>query len=437
MEKIDIHNYRARFDNAMGVLERSDIPEGNKKLIKEMVDKCVSTGISIPRTVKYVYNLANIAKWKKKPFKKFTEKDITSILSDLYQGKLKTRKESRFADSSIEDFKKAIKKFFKSIGMKEIVNEDVIRFKNIKTKVSENDIWTDDEVEKLICSTTDIQDRAWVEILCETGCRIGELGNNRIKDVVISKDVHIKFDGKTGEGVPVLLISSVPSLMKWLSAHPDKDNPNAPLWVIHRKEKHFENGNAAMKVVVRPKTYGSFVNRLYEASEIAGIKKPINTHIQRHNITTKYLRAGYNPEILKKRMRWSPTSRVLSTTYSHLTNADVDNEDKKARGIEEEVEKSKPKEVMRACPRCKLTNRSEETYCIRCGSPMSLKAAIEKEESKKDELKGIVETLMENKMEEALSKITETTVQARVREELKRLSLQNAGARLPMKSSVK
>ena len=46
----------------------------------------------------------------------------------------------------------------------------------------------------------------------------------------------INVDGKTGSR-PIRLVKSVPNLANWLDNHPQKEDPEAPLWIILEKPK--------------------------------------------------------------------------------------------------------------------------------------------------------------------------------------------------------
>lgn len=414
-ERIDIHNYQARLDNAIKLLEQSkEISDANKKAIKEFLEHC-SGHVGVPRLAKYAYTMTNIAKWMKKDFKKATERDLTTLVSGIVLGKFRKKGGQKFSENSIEDYKKACKKFWKALGKKNIV--EFIKFKPVKTYVRDNDIWSDEEVDRLLHFTKDIQDLAWISVLTETGCRIGELGNCRINHLTMKDDgfFRIILNGKSGEGVPVTLFTSTAAVANWLNAHPD-NKPDSPLWVIHRKETFVENGQKIKKPVIRPMTYGGFKKRLYDICELAGIKgKKFNSHIHRHNIITKYLRSGCNTEVLKKRMRLSPTSRVLSTTYAHIINADVEEMDRVFHGIKDTSVKKKPKEELKKCPKCKLMQKPQD-YCSRCGSPISIEIALKMEEKKANEQKMTIEKMIKEGMQSELERMAKVTAQVRFEE---------------------
>ncbi|KCZ71398.1 site-specific recombinase XerD [Candidatus Methanoperedens nitroreducens] len=93
------------------------------------------------------------------------------------------------------------------------------------------DMLSEEEIEKMISACEHPRDRALVACLYESGGRISEIGNLKIK--------HIKFDqygavlmvgGKTGM-CRVRIIFSSPYLATWLENHPFRMEPEAFVWV--------------------------------------------------------------------------------------------------------------------------------------------------------------------------------------------------------------
>jgi len=373
MEKIDIHNYANRFETAKRRVSESRMSIKDKKLISDFTDECFSGGLGIARVTKYLYLLCHLSNFLKKDFKKVTEKDINAFVGRLLIGEVKKKDGEKYSDNSVEDFKKALKKFYKSktVDMPDVVKS--VKFKNIATKISPDDIWKEEDMDRIIECETDIMTRAILEILMTSGCRIGEIGNLKIKDIQFNNDeTLIKLTGKTGtRAFP--LYSDV-HLKKWMQSHPEPDNRESPLFVLDHKKTFEENGKKIKKRVIRYITYAALLKRVESAAEKTGVKKPMNPHIFRHSVNTNLLRKNYNTEMLKKRQGWSPNSRMLSV-YSHLVPEDVFAEERRIKGITKESDE-KPKEIMKRCPKCNTLNKSKTFWCGMCGSPMTYDAAM-------------------------------------------------------------
>ncbi len=75
------------------------------------------------------------------------------------------------------------------------------------------------------------RDRALVASLYESGARISELSNLKIKHVKFDQyGAVLMVDGKTGMR-RVRIIFSSPYLATWLENHPFRANPEAFVWV--------------------------------------------------------------------------------------------------------------------------------------------------------------------------------------------------------------
>ncbi len=80
---MDIHNYRARMGYMMKSLERSDIPEEDKALIKKYVKSLLSTNMSFGRVAKYIAALKVIREHIKCNFADAGRAEIEELLEWL------------------------------------------------------------------------------------------------------------------------------------------------------------------------------------------------------------------------------------------------------------------------------------------------------------------------------------------------------------------
>lgn len=374
MTRIDIHGFEKRFINAKKLLLKCEtMTTKEKQLITEFSEKNIADSLSIARATKYILYLTVLSKFFKKPLLRISTKDIISLFSKLNTGEIKSRNGKAYAPNTIEDFKKTLRKFYNFLGRPELVDKTVIRYKKVATNVRASDIWTEEEMQKLLNSCSDIQTRAWLSLTIELGNRIGEAGNIHIGDIEIAdNDVFVKLDGKTGQRSLLLLVSAA-DVLNWLDNHPLKDDKNAPFFIITRNMTVSENGIKRKIPSIRPMSYTMFMKRLYTVFIKSGVKKPFNSHIFRHSVTVMLLKKNYNTELIKKRQGWSPSSKVMAETYSHWTNQDIVDAEKKMRGVS--CEKIEIKEARR-CPRCKIVNVEGVDFCKRCGSPLSVEVAM-------------------------------------------------------------
>ena len=119
--------------------------------------------------------------------------DATDIRSFLY-----AYKQSRgISNLSLNNKRSAISSFFSWLVDEEYIDKDPTRkIKKIKVTKKKKKAFTADEMERMRIACTDIRDRALIEMLACTGCRVSELSNIRLNDVdFLRKKVRIVGKG--------------------------------------------------------------------------------------------------------------------------------------------------------------------------------------------------------------------------------------------------
>ncbi|MEM0049567.1 MAG: tyrosine-type recombinase/integrase [Candidatus Bathyarchaeia archaeon] len=208
-------------------------------------------------------------------------------------------------------------------------------------------VLTKEEVELLASKAGNLRDRALVLVLYESGCRISELLNMRIKDIVFDQyGCYIMVSGKTGWR-RVRIVEYSNELLKWLDSHPLKSDPEAYVWIS------LEN----FRKVISPNTVNILLKKLAEKT---GIVKPVHPHAFRHARAT-HLAKRLPEAIMKEYFGWSMDSRMASVYY-HLSGKDVDEALLKAYGYKPEdgEVKSIPSRI---CPNCGEVNTMLTHFC--------------------------------------------------------------------------
>jgi len=343
----DAHNYKRRLE-AISNRIKSDpvISERDKELIIAFRENCYLEGISAGRITKYMYNLRNLSHWLEVDFETATKEDMRTLL--IYIEKktiyLKTiGQEVPYKENTKSDFKKTLKKFYKWLGGTGEYPEQVKWIKCHSDKGNRiklpEEMLSEDDIKALINAADNPRDRAFIAILYESGCRIGEMLFLRLK--------HLKFDnygaqllvnGKTGYR-RIRIIASAPYLTDWLNRHPLKDDPEAPLWITR-------NQSTMNYVAIRM--------TLSRIAEKAGVKKKINPHNFRHSRAT-YLANHLTEAQMKEHFGWVQASDMASI-YVHLSGRDVDNALLKVYGIKNTEEKEESQLSPKKCPRCQEVN---------------------------------------------------------------------------------
>jgi len=269
--------------------------------------------------------------------------------------------------------------------------------KKDQPRVQASDILTEKEIKKLIDAAEHPRDKAFVSMLYELGARIGEIGSLQIKDVTRDRYSYIvDINGKTGHRTPRIVMSD-PYITSWINLHPEKDNPESPLWVMSGARNKYEK----MK-------YGAFRALIQRLRKKAKIKKRIYPHLFRYTRVTHLL---INRQISEAQAKvyfgWVPSSKMLFE-YSHLISSDVNDTILQIHGIKKTKEKEsllKPKQ----CQSCGAINSKDALFCQKCSKVLDVKTAIELDEKRKSS-DDIITALVKNpkslkKLAEILSEL--------------------------------
>jgi len=224
-------------------------------------------------------------------------------------------------------------------------------------------ILTRGEIRQLIDACDNQRDRALVFVTYEVGPRDAEILGTKIKDVEFDQFGAVFYlnRGKTGER-RVRLIESVPDLKLWLSMHPDKDNPEAPLWPRQRRGKG-------------PLLEGGFQILLRKLErKVPRLSKHVYPYLFRHTRAT-HLANVLTEAQMREFFGWTKDSR-MPAIYVHLAGRDVDSTLLKHYGMKVEPPTGDPLEPKK-CPWCQSVNSPSARFCQSCDSPLDPVSASE------------------------------------------------------------
>jgi integrase len=241
-----------------------------------------------------------------------------------------------------------------------------------------------DDVEKLIRAAQNLQDRLIIELLYETGARLGELYKLRIKDVqfenVSGKDTAIlHLNGKSGMRRR-RVYQSVPDLRAQVNNNPHHESPDGSLFLC---------------VDGRPMTEDAFYQRVRLVGERA--KMRIHPHQFRHTRATEDSRFYTDREMM---MNFGWKSPTMVSVYSHLSMRDVEDKDLVLHGLKSREEILKLPMQVRICDKCQAENAPVAIYCQKCGTVLANQQSSQEVETLRAEiekLKGQFETLAKAK----------------------------------------
>jgi len=388
----DIYNYPHRVERVLvRVREDAKLNDRNRELLLSFYKYCLGESLSLARIVRCLYAMVVFAEQTKKDFDKCNRDDIADMVSML-------EKDERYAHATRQEMKMTLRKFFKWMRGTEDYPEEV-RWLKCRRNMSNNklpeDLLTEEEVKLLIDTADNARDKALLAVLYESGCRIGELLSLKIKNVCPNGyGIHLTVNGKTGMRM-VLIIASVHYLTEWLNIHPQKNNPEAPIWILEKKMKELSHSD---------------VQRiLRKIKRNSGITKRINPHNFRHSRAT-FLASRLSDAVLKEVFGWTQSSKMASV-YIHLSGKTIDDALLKVNGIDTGAQEQKVKFANKKCERCSENNPPTNKFCSRCGMALDKETIAEmlEEDSERERADEILDKLIQDQefKELFLSKIKE------------------------------
>jgi site-specific recombinase XerD len=304
----------------------------NKALTEQFLEYCKAKGMSKLRVLKYYYSLPKIAKWlNDKPFKQVTKNDMIKLMSIIEQN-------SDYKEWTKNTYRTVIKRFWKWLYGDEEYPDTVrwikVGMKKERQKLPE-DLLTEDEIQKLIQTSNNIRDRVLILCLYESGCRISELLNLKIKNIQLDEySPIIIVNGKTGSR-RIRLIDKDGLLKSWLQTHPCKDNPDEYVFI----------SLTTNRIKNKPIEYRAVVKILKALAVKSGIKKKVNPHNFRHSRAT-YLANKLTEAQMKQMFGWTQSSDMASV-YVHLSGRDIDEPLLKMSGLLDK-EQEKEQQTMKS-----------------------------------------------------------------------------------------
>lgn len=370
---MSIHEYDQKYRSMQKSIENADISAKNKELILNFAGDLLLQNLSKGRILKYVSNTKTLALNLHKDFDIATMEDVKKYVTKIQQ-------REDYTAWTKKEYKLLIRKFFKWLYQtpgKEfppIVSWISIHMSRCQEHLpSEGELLTEGDIEKLLKAADHPRDKALVAMLWESGARIGEIGNLRVRNICFDKHgMVIAVQGKTGSR-KIRLISSTPFVSTWLNNHPQQGNPDAPVWINIGTTKHHS-----------PMKYGCIRAVFIRLFAKAGIQKRTNPHIFRHSRAT-FLANHLTEFQMNQYFGWIQGSDMPST-YVHMSGREVDKAILALNGIKIETKQEESKFQPRICPRCDTINSADSKHCNKCGGVLDLKYAMEMEEKQQQEL---------------------------------------------------
>jgi len=293
------------------------------------------------------------------------EVELTSATADevneYFSGRLRSGEIKR---NTVRNYQSSARRFYRYHDDLNVEPEKIVLLSIDGTNIDPTDMLERDEIHRIRESAEHPRNLAVIDLLLYTGQRNMAIRSLRIQDIDVDQGVFylnpdvegLKGARKHGRKRPLLLAES--SVRDWLKYHPCPEDDDAYL-VTAKGKFHKPNPHS----MVSQQT----INRICRvAKEKANIQKPMHPHALRHNFVTMAKRFyDMDDATIKYLIGHSPSSRVMETTYAHLSNQDHIDHAEVQVGIKEPEDNSPL--TPPSCPRCGEILPSAAKACSSCG----------------------------------------------------------------------
>jgi site-specific recombinase XerD len=348
----------------------------DKQLIEEFITEQDAKGISPSRHHKLVKLIVGNREFHP-AFVDCTNADVLRAVSKIRYVKRKPRRnEKRAAEdmplttqNTISDRTRLLKRFFiwiiengynSYLDAKKIMGIKPPAFK--RDCIQAADILTEDEVLSFLNACYTSRDKALFNVLFEGALRVGDIGNLRFQDLLITDNVcRLKTSGKTGVLRTIPLFSSRAYLSQWINVYPGEVTPDKFVFVKN-------NG--------QPLTHAGIATLTRKIAVRAGITKKVYPHLFRHTRISYWTREGLD-EAKIKLLAWGSQNTQMMGVYSHLTVDDLEKSLAEMQGIEmptsghaDTQSHKRPLKPIQ-CSHCGSINPPGSMYCGVCYYPLT------------------------------------------------------------------
>lgn len=337
---------------------------GQLKSMNDFHDFLKIRGLKPNSRLGYLYFLRDLARFTKKEYKRLDKKDLISFFAYM-QGH-----SSAFHSNT---WKIYAKRYFQwAYGMpkgkypKLVQGEEFDKVKTERT-IREEELLTDQEMHKMLETTTSARDRLILSLLGECGMRVGELVEIKIGDISFKEGYAVvQVSGKTGER-EIVVVRCANQLREFVNNHPSKEPEDWLFWEINRKKGQ---KTSKTKPLERHSVY-MMVNR---TAQRAGLKKRVYPHLFRFTCASRDIQFLTSEE-MKSRFGWAKMSN-MPAHYSAVKQTVMRNKLLAFHGVK--IQKNENGgEDFAECPRCHMRNSRIDRFCNYCDAPLEVKAVVE------------------------------------------------------------
>jgi len=250
--------------------------------------------------------------------------------------------------------------------------------------VNGDDILSREEILKIVNAATHPRDKALILTCFDTNTRCSEILTPRIRDLDLKEGELNIYIHKTKMHDIRFLTFSAPALATWLNCHPDKNNPEAPLFVsigpnsYGKALKHHGFDQALKKAARRAGILETEEEK--KSGKQTGKRKRLWVHLLRHSRTSDLFDKGFTLPEVRDLGGWKSASSIPIDVYSHTKKSMLKKKQRIKEGLdvaEDEDKKNflEPKKCLN--PDCGAVNEPGAKVCKDCRSYLDIKDVME------------------------------------------------------------
>ena len=302
--------------------------------------------------------------WRSMPHEELTQLDMVGYVNKL--------RESKLNPTTIEMRLQPVKQFLRWIlsggiqgGRLKGAHADCVMDLEIKKRVRcKPPVFVSPEIlEEFLGECTTLQQKVYFAIVYDTGARLSEVLNLKIKDVYRDENgLCVELNGKTGYRKN-WLHESIPLLMPYINSM--TSNPDN--WVFNSQVSTTSNGpksNARLTTAAVDSWAFRIVKRLKKRGILQENDK-LTIHSFRHTKARNLKRLKWSNDEINVWMGWTKTSN-MATYYGQAREEDIVHRFREdtGRAVQDETTEH------RICPVCQAVNGTIAKFCNDCGNAL-------------------------------------------------------------------
>lgn len=290
--------------------------------------------------------------------------DIQQLIESFVDGSSQVGPDDGYARGTIGQYQSALKAFYRYHCGHEVFPENIKITPPSKSTITVDDMFTIKEIQGMRKAIDTPRERCLFELLAHTGQRIRAIQTLRLKDIDLqASELTLNEDEEGLKGASGVrpLLGAKPFVKDWIDNHPTNFDPDS--FLITPLPTHGGGGTPGKMLSQESMRY-----HLRKIARKANVNKRVHPHIFRHYFTTiAKTEYGLDDAFIKHLRGDSPESRVMETTYQHLSDSDA-MEYMRANREGKSPNVTSPLSPAGDCPNCGTSLPKDSRACFNCGT---------------------------------------------------------------------